>query len=55
LDVAKNVIENTKQPHEFLVRSIQAKETQIKKQQASMDMMLKKIEYEFASINHSIF
>lgn len=44
LDVAKNVIENTKQPHEFLVRSMQSKELQLKKQQASIASMQKRIE-----------
>ena len=44
LDIAKSVIENTKQPHEFLVRSIQSKETQLRKQQASIEIMQKKIE-----------
>ena len=44
LDISKSVIENTKQPHEFLVRSIQSRETQIRKQQASIDLMQKKIE-----------
>lgn len=45
LEVAKSVIDNTKQPHEFLVRSIQSKELQLKKQQAAIDSMKKKIEY----------
>lgn len=44
LDVAKNVIENTKQPHEFLVRSIQSKETQLIKQQSTIENMKSKIE-----------
>ena len=44
LEVAKNVIENTKQPHEFLVRSMQSKELQLKRQQGSIDLMQKKIE-----------
>jgi progesterone-induced-blocking factor 1 len=44
LEIAKNVIENTKQPHEFLVRSIQSKETQLKKQQVTIDLLQKKIE-----------
>lgn len=44
LDVAKSVIENTKQPHEFLVRSMQAKELQLKKQQASISTMQSRIE-----------
>ena len=44
LEVAKNVIENTKQPHEFLIRSMQSKELQLKRQQGSIDLMQKKIE-----------
>ena len=45
--MSKKVIDNTKQPHEYLVRSIQSKETQLKKQQVSLEMMQKKIEYKF--------
>ncbi|RNA13240.1 Progesterone-induced-blocking factor 1 [Brachionus plicatilis] len=44
LEVARNVIENTKQPHEFLVRSIQAKETQLKKQQNTIGALKAKID-----------
>lgn len=44
LDVAKNVIDNTKQPHEFLVRSIQGKELQMKKQQTTIETLKAKIE-----------
>ena len=44
VEIAKNVIENTKQPHEFLVRSIQSKETQLKKQQVTIEMMQNKID-----------
>ncbi len=44
IEISKNVIENTKQPHEFLVRSIQSKETQLRKQQVTIEMMQKKID-----------
>lgn len=44
VDVAKSVIENTKQPHEFLVRSMQAKELQLKKQAAAITNLHKRIE-----------
>ncbi|CAF0717911.1 unnamed protein product [Brachionus calyciflorus] len=44
LEVAKNVIDNTKQPHEFLVRSIQAKVTQLKKQQSTIETLKTKID-----------
>ena len=44
LDIAKSVIENTKQPHEFLVRSIQSRETQLRKQQSSIEAMQKRVE-----------
>ncbi len=46
LEVAKSVIENTKQPHEFLVRSMQAKEMQLKKQEAAIKNMKERIGYE---------
>ncbi len=44
VEVAKSVIENTKQPHEFLVRSMQAKELQLKKQAAAIANLQKRIE-----------
>ena len=44
IEISKNVIENTKQPHEFLVRSIQSKETQLKKLQVTIEIMQKKID-----------
>lgn len=44
VDVAKSVIANTKQPHEFLVRSIQSKEIQLKKQSTAIEIMSNKID-----------
>ena len=42
--MAKSVIENSKQPHEYLVRSMQSKELQYKKQQTTIETLQKRIE-----------
>jgi progesterone-induced-blocking factor 1 len=43
IEISQAVIENTKQPHEFLVRSIQSKEVQIRKQQKIIDKLQNRI------------
>jgi hypothetical protein len=44
LNIAQSVLDSSKQPHEYLVRSMQSKEIQIKKQQLTIETMQKKIE-----------